>query len=150
MPSGSTLVSVFSVIPQCPLCLCGEQALGRLCIKSLQRGFWGGPYTKSELGATATSRSLNFPEVGAPVWGAFHELNLRLVAIAPSSDFVLADNSIPQPWIRLFVESPLGKHKPQRTQRTHREFQDEPAHLPKNLDSLSQVAVCSVHFAEVG
>jgi len=25
-------------------------------------------YTKSELGAIATSRTLNFPEVGAPVW----------------------------------------------------------------------------------
>jgi hypothetical protein len=32
----------------------------------------------------------------------FHELTLRLVAIAPSSDFVLPDNSIPQPWIRTF------------------------------------------------
>ena len=28
----------------------------------------------------------------------------RLVAIAPSSDFVLADNPIPQPWITLFVQ----------------------------------------------
>jgi hypothetical protein len=44
--------------------------------------------TKSELGAIATSRRLNLPEVGAPVWSTFFELNLRLVAIAPSSDFV--------------------------------------------------------------
>jgi hypothetical protein len=28
---------------------------------------WSGN-TKSELGAIATSRTLNFPEVGAPVW----------------------------------------------------------------------------------
>jgi hypothetical protein len=28
-------------------------------------------YTKSELGAIATSRTLNFPEVGTLVWGAF-------------------------------------------------------------------------------
>jgi hypothetical protein len=62
-------------------------------------------YAKSELGAIATSRTLNFPEVGAPVWSHFHELTLWLVAIAPSSDFVLPDNSIPRPWIRLFVQS---------------------------------------------
>jgi hypothetical protein len=45
---------------------------------------------KSELGAIATSRALTFP-VGVP---HFYELTLRLVAIAPSSDFAITDNSI--------------------------------------------------------
>jgi hypothetical protein len=48
--------------------------------------------TKSELGATATSRSLNFPEGESPFW-AFPELTLWLVATAPSSDFVLPKHS---------------------------------------------------------
>jgi len=76
--------------------------------KKCTRGFWSEVYTKSELGAIATS--LNFPEVGAPVLGPhFHGLTLRLVAtttprglpargprFAPSSDFVLPDNSVPR------------------------------------------------------
>jgi len=45
-----------------------------------------------------------FSEVGAPV-SAFHELTFRLVATAPSSDFVLPNNSIPHLWIRLLVQS---------------------------------------------
>ena len=68
-------------------------------------------YTKSELGAVATSRALNFPEVWKPLfWPHFHELTLRLVATAPSSDFVLPNNSIPLPWIRLLCNvSPKGE-----------------------------------------
>jgi hypothetical protein len=42
-------------------------------------------HRKSELGAIATSRSRNFPQVGA-VDGHFM-MTPRLVAIAPSSDF---------------------------------------------------------------
>jgi len=33
------------------------------------------------------------------------KLSVRLVATAPSSEFVLRDNSIPQLWIGLFVQS---------------------------------------------
>jgi hypothetical protein len=33
------------------------------------------------------------------------KLSVRLVATAPSSDFVLPDNSIPELWIGLFVQS---------------------------------------------
>ena len=62
-------------------------------------------HTKSELGAIATSRTLTFQKLERRFRPHFHELTLRLVAIAPSSDFVLPDNSIPQQWIRLFVQS---------------------------------------------
>jgi len=58
-------------------------------------------YTKSELGALATSRTLTFP-VGAP---HFYELTLRLVAIALSSDFVITDNSILRPGLDFFLQS---------------------------------------------
>jgi hypothetical protein len=47
------------------------------------------PYTKSELGAVATSRALNFPELERLFWPRFYALTLGLVATAPSSDFVL-------------------------------------------------------------
>jgi hypothetical protein len=51
--------------------------------------------TKSEPGAVATGRTTQLSEVGAQVLGAFEELTFRLVATAPSSDFVLPDKSIP-------------------------------------------------------
>jgi len=63
-------------------------------------------HTKSELGAVATSRRVNpkYARTGAPTsW----KLRFRLVATAPSSDFVLPDNSIPQLWITLFAQSLL-------------------------------------------
>jgi hypothetical protein len=89
-----------------------------LCTKSAQRGFCsltphkirtgpnrGAPQPAWGDGSDQPITQLTVPELERLFGPHFHELTLRLVAIAPSSDFVSPENSIPQAWIRLFVES---------------------------------------------
>jgi hypothetical protein len=87
--------------------------------KSAHRGFWSGTLHKIRTGSDSDQPNTQLSRSWSACLGRIsHKLTLWLVAIAPSSDFVLPDNSIPQPWIRLFVQAA------ERLKQSH-QFDDE-------------------------